>query len=288
MHTAREFDIHRTRESIFDFQPSRDLIAIEAPLEVRLGYGPVSHRHHISWTVTMRTPGDDSALVTGLLYAEGIIAKSTDIDSLSFEAIDETGAAIAHVDLHPTIKPAALQLERRAITTSACGACSKTSVESLNANLTPLARASTATISPNTLVVLPEKLRKSQKIFQQTGGIHAVGLFDTHGQLRRVAEDVGRHNALDKLVGHNLIEATLPLTESILLLSGRASFELVQKAWRTGLPTIAAIGAPSSLAVELARTAGITLIGFLRDDRFNIYSGWERLMGEAGADEVNP
>ena len=285
MNTAREFDIHRTHETIFKFQSDRDLVAIEAPLEIRLGYGPTSHRSHVSWTVTMRTPGDDAALVAGLLYAEGIIRTAREITSVSFEDIDSEGAAIAHVDLHPDTEPDPLQLERRAVTTSACGVCSKTSVESLNANLSPLARPTHPTICPSVLVALPEKLRKSQKVFEKTGGIHAVGIFDHSGQLRGVAEDVGRHNALDKLVGHNLMESNLPLEESILLLSGRASFELVQKAWRTGLPAIAAIGASSSLAVELARTAGITLIGFLRDDRFNIYSGWERLMGEANETE---
>ena len=286
MNTAREFDIHRTRDDIFNLKQSRDLVAVEAPLEIRLGYGPAGVRSHISWTVTMRTPGDDDALITGQLYGEDIIESPQDIRAISYESLDEGGATIAHVDLTTNVIPDPIQLERRAITTSACGACSKTSVESLNAALLPLPRPTEPTICPSTLVALPEKLRSAQNIFEKTGGIHAVGLFDSQGSLKTMAEDVGRHNALDKLVGKCMTESSFPISEGILLLSGRASFELVQKAWRTKISTIAAIGAPSSLAVELARTAGITLVGFLRNNRFNIYSGWERVMNEPGGSKA--
>jgi FdhD protein len=228
----------------------------------------------------MRTPGQDFELAAGFLHGEGLIASLADLRGISFCLDAEVAAAqrynIVNVDLAAGELPALEPLERHFATTSACGVCGKANIDALRvrgiATVTSLAAVDGAT-----LVALPERLRAAQGVFEKTGGLHAAALFDREGMLVALREDVGRHNALDKLVGWALLERRLPLAESIVIVSGRSSYELVQKALSAGVPVLCAVSAPSSLAVDLAREFGLTLVGFLRGSRFNIYSGAGRI-----------
>jgi len=219
----------------------------------------------------MRTPGHDWDLATGFLFTEGIIDNYNSIESITVPA---ENVIVIHVSKDTNVN--LQKLQRHFYTSSSCGVCGKGSIEAIY-TLNGKAKVSDFTIDPTLLCSLPERLRKEQSVFDQTGGLHASAIFDLQGNLQLLREDVGRHNALDKVIGSAFRQKQLPLDKHILLLSGRASFELIQKAAMAGIGMVAAIGAPSSLAVELANDCGMTLCGFLKNDRFNIYSGNQRI-----------
>jgi FdhD protein len=257
-----------------------DLVVSEEPLEIRLGYGPEDDRQQLSLSVTMRTPGNDEALCLGFLYTEGIINSMDEVISVKYcEDLgrNEGMENLMRVELKPSVEISSEQFKRNFYTTSSCGVCGKASIEAIKVSCEALSSIRIQ-VEKEVLYKLPDLLRASQDVFKYTGGLHASGLFDVQGKLIAQHEDVGRHNALDKLIGSGLIKGSLPFSNSILVLSGRISFELVQKALRAGIQIIAAVGAPSSLAVNLAEEFGMTLVGFLKTDRFNIYTGKERVM----------
>ncbi len=255
-----------------------DAITIEEPLEIRLGFGPKKNREQKSISVTMRTPGQDDELAIGFLTTEAIIDSFSDVVSVKYcpDIKAEEKNNVIRVELSPHVIIDWKKLDRHFYTTSSCGVCGKSSIEAVTNNCNTRIPA-TCVIPAKILLGLPNKLREAQTAFKYSGGIHGVALFDVNGRLLQVREDVGRHNALDKLIGKSVLSEQLPLTNSILLLSGRISFELVQKAVVAGIPIIAAIGAPSSLAIELAQQMNITLVGFLKNDTFNIYCGQKRI-----------
>ncbi len=258
-----------------------DALAIEEPLEIRLEYGPADNRKIQNISVTMRTPGDDAELALGFLFTEGIIKHHADTDLIThcFIACAENRENVIQVSLKEGVIPTLNNTERNFYTTSSCGVCGKASISSIKTvsifenNMHVINQ-----ISADLLYLLPAILQKHQEVFSYTGGLHASALFDSTGELILVREDVGRHNALDKLIGAALNNEMLPLNQHVLLLSGRVSFELVQKAAMTGINIIAAVGAPSSLAVQLAEEFNITLVGFLRGRRFNIYTNPNRIL----------
>ena len=252
-----------------------DRVAVEAPLEFQLHH-PVLGLEPASFGTTMRTPGDDEWLAAGLLYGEGIVNQASDIEAIESSTRRPNVVNVrlrAQVPLEPQT-PA-----RRFSAGSSCGVCGTTGLDAAIARAAATRIVSTGNVSISVLLGLPGRMRKAQSKFGDTGGIHAAALFDFNGTLLSVAEDVGRHNAFDKLVGENLLAGRLPLSDRVVLLSGRASFELVQKALRAGVAVLAAIGAPSSLAVNLAVASGLTLVGFLRETQCNVYSNPQRLMG---------
>ncbi|RVU00646.1 formate dehydrogenase accessory sulfurtransferase FdhD [Mucilaginibacter limnophilus] len=257
-----------------------DALAIEEPLEIRLEHGPAESRIVQNISVTMRTPGNDTELAIGFLFTEGIIKDKEDILSANhcFIACTENKENVIQVSLREDVTPHLQNTERNFYTTSSCGVCGKGSINAIYTVTQDHQTDDNNAIHSNSLYGLPDILRQHQAVFADTGGLHASALFDAEGKLLLLREDVGRHNALDKLIGASLQNGWLPLTNKILLLSGRASFELVQKAVMAGINIIAAVGAPSSLAVQLAQEFNITLIGFLRDKRFNIYSAAHRVL----------
>jgi FdhD protein len=250
----------------------RDFLAVEEPLEIRLGFEVAGTRTHKVISVTMRTPGHDRDLALGFLFTEGIIVSRHQI--LSVHSC-KSGNAI-RVELRAEVDVNLGRMERNFYTSSSCGVCGKTSVEAVRVcHGNHLAMG--MVLDADVIYGLPGKLRSAQAVFDRTGGLHASALFDANGALLCLREDVGRHNALDKLIGAEFLAGRTPLSESILLVSGRASFELVQKAVLAGIPVLAALGAPSSLAVQLANEFGMTLVGFVRPDTFNIYAGAQRI-----------
>ena len=253
-----------------------DLLAAEEPMEIRLEYTTGGKRHQKSISVTMRTPGNDFELAVGFLFTEGIIKSAADIVSVKHP--NDTNENVVQVILTEGITPDIANLERNFYTTSSCGVCGKASIEAVFAACTILDSKDELRFFRSVVYRLPDILRKHQEVFESTGGLHGCALFDTAGSLVLTREDVGRHNALDKLIGASLDKGMLPLDRYLLLLSGRASFELIQKAAMSGIKIVAAVGAPSSLAVKMAEEWGMTLIGFLRGERFNIYSGAERIV----------
>jgi FdhD protein len=263
-----------TRMHAGRFIEANDQLAIEEPLQIQLLYGSSGNEQTKNIAVTMRTPGCDEELTAGFLFTEGIIrSKGHLIQIIAGASGENTVLAILKGNHIPSLQNA----ERNFYVTSSCGVCGKTSIEAVRRDIEYPASNEPLRISSSILYSLPEELRKHQNAYQSTGGLHACALFNDSGNLISLREDVGRHNALDKLIGNALLKQELPLQNNILLLSGRASFELVQKAAIAGIRFIAAIGAPSSLGVQLAEEAGVTLIGFLKSDRFNIYSGPERI-----------
>lgn len=257
-----------------------DALAIEEPLEVRIEYGPKKNRSTQNISVTMRTPGNDAELAMGFLFTEGIIQKQEDIAKIEhcFIACAENKENVIQVALSENTIPHLQNTERNFYTTSSCGVCGKGSINAIRTVGTYINQEDNNSINSTILLQLPETLSHHQNVFADTGGLHASALFTQTGELLLVREDVGRHNALDKLIGAALNSNWLPLTNNILLLSGRASFELVQKAVMAGITIIAAVGAPSSLAVQLAEEFNITLVGFLRNNRFNIYTAAHRIV----------
>jgi FdhD protein len=250
-----------------------DRVAVEAPLEY-LMHHPALGLEPVSFGTTMRTPGDDEYLAAGLLYGEGIVNASQDIEAIESSTRRPN---VVNVRLNVAVPMEIQTATRRFSAGSSCGVCGTTGLDAAIARAAATVIAQTRAIDLSLLFDLPDRMREAQSKFGDTGGIHAAALFDFSGGLIAIAEDVGRHNAFDKLVGESLMLNRLPLTEHIVLLSGRASFELVQKALRSGVSILAAIGAPSSLAVNLAVASGLTLVGFLRANRCNVYSAPQRL-----------
>ena len=250
-----------------------DALAIEEPLEIRLNYGKLNNRQKMSLAVTMRTPGNDVDLTTGFLLTEGIIQGKNDL--LAIDHIqtknEDSAENIILAELSPTANFDPKTLERHFYTSSSCGICGKTSIEAVQTNSCFDLPMNTFDISPEILLKLPDKLRQLQSVFAKTGGLHAAALFDKKGNLILIREDIGRHNAVDKLIGAALQIHAFPLSEYLILVSGRAGFELIQKSLMAGIPYLAAVGAPSSLAVSLARELGMNLVGFLREGSFNVY-----------------
>lgn len=255
---------------------TEDLLAVEEPLEIRILYGDTANRQEKNISITMCTPGHNEELATGFLFTEGITRSKEDLQRCV--ATRAGGNNVVMAELRPGISFDPKKIERHFYTSSSCGVCGKSSIEAVKTVFGEKDRKDSIRVSAAVLTTLPGVLRQQQEIFEHTGGLHASALFDLAGNLLLTREDVGRHNALDKLIGASLIKGDLPLDQHILLLSGRASFELIQKAAMAGLRIVCAVGAPSSLAVELARETGITLIGFLRDGRFNIYSEEQRII----------
>jgi formate dehydrogenase family accessory protein FdhD len=257
-------------------QQVNDLLAAEEPLEIRISFGNYNQRIQKNISVTMRTPGNDFELARGFLFTEGIIKNISDIESI--QHCNNLNENVVRVELKEDVEVEINKLERNFYTTSSCGVCGKSSIEAVK-TVCRLEREENDDVkfSAKIIYTLPGILRSCQDVFDFTGGLHGCGLFDNAGKLLLSREDVGRHNALDKLIGAALHQSLFPLHNYLLLLSGRASFELIQKAWMAGVTIIAAIGAPSSLALQMAEEAGITLIGFLRNKSFNIYSGSHRI-----------
>jgi FdhD protein len=256
-----------------------DLLVMEEPLEIRLVYHKNGVYHHKSISVTLRTPGQEEELALGFLFTEGIIASAAQVKSISPAIVRMKQAkdnAIV-VELADEVNVNIRKLERHFYTASSCGVCGKASIEAVRVQGQYELAESQPLFSAAILHTLPEKLLRQQSVFDCTGGLHGAALFDMDGKLVSAREDVGRHNALDKLIGAELLRASLPLSNHGVLVSGRAGFELVQKSLMAGIPIMAAVGAPSSLAVELAEEAGMTLVGFLRNGQFNIYSHPERV-----------
>ena len=257
-----------------------DTLATEEPMEIRLLSGETKQ----TVAVTMRTPGADFELAAGFLYGEGIVSSPEDILKISYCVDADLDAEqqynIVNVELRDgrgyDLKP----LERHFYTTSACGVCGKASLEQLELRGCPVIPPGPK-VTPESIYSLPEKLREAQGLFEATGGLHAAALFDAEGNLVALKEDVGRHNATDKLIGWALLEGGVPLNNRIVMVSGRSSFEILQKCLTAGVPIVCAISAPSSLAVEVAQQFGMTLVGFLRGNRFNVYSGYERIHAQA-------
>jgi FdhD protein len=250
-----------------------DLLAVEEPLEVRLSHEVNGRRVHVPVSITMRTPGHDDELAVGFLYTEGIVASREQVVGIRLCG----GGHVVRVDLATGVGVDLARLERHFYTSSSCGVCGKASLESVQVCVRHRHAEGVPAVEREVIHRLPEVLRASQTVFERTGGLHAAALFNTKGELLCLREDVGRHNALDKLIGAQFLAGNTPLSDNVLLVSGRASFELVQKAAVAGIPILAAVGAPSSLAVSLARQHGLTVIGFVRPDRFNLYTGIERI-----------
>lgn len=250
-----------------------DTLAAEEPMEIRVGGRAL--------TVTMRTPGNDFDLATGFLVSEGVVHTRDDVAGVRYcaGATSDGGNTYNVVDvaLAPGVAAPDASLERNFYTTSSCGLCGKASLDAVRTTAAWSVADDPLRVSPRTLTALPDRLRAAQRVFDSTGGLHAAGLFDAQGELLCLREDVGRHNAVDKVVGHALRTGLLPLRETILMVSGRASFELVQKAVMAGIPLLAAVSAPSSLAADLAEESGVTLVGFLRGTSMNVYTGPHRL-----------
>lgn len=271
-------------------QIAADLLAVEEPLEIQLIFGPSGDRRTKSITVTMRTPGNDEELAAGFLLTEGVLDDSTQIlriDSVagaappsdSICALPDTSLGnIVRVEIAPDVEVRTATLERNFYTTSSCGICGKASLLALR-SVCPPRRSNDLSVSAEAIYALPNLLRESQQVFAVTGGLHGAALFTPEGRLVLSREDVGRHNAVDKLLGNQFLADAVPLRDRILMLSGRVSFELLQKAVMAGIPMVVAVGAPSSLAVKVAQDFDITLVGFLRDRRFNIYHGLGHITG---------
>jgi FdhD protein len=272
--SIRDFGVRR---HVLKDKPANDVdhLAVEEPLEIVLRFrrGSALVRKPIS--ITMRTPGQDQELAVGFLYTEGILNGMSSIEEIR-------GAADSSITITVTGNLDLKRLERHFYTSSSCGICGKTSLQALQMNRDIYLDPSRPKHAVEFLVQTPRIVREKQAIFERTGGLHAAALFDPAGNLLRICEDIGRHNAVDKLVGAELLAGRTDFSDLLLFVSGRAGFELIQKSIMTGIPFMAAVGAPSSLSVELARQYGSTLIGFLRENRFNLYSGSERVL-ETGA-----
>ncbi|MCX2926834.1 formate dehydrogenase accessory sulfurtransferase FdhD [Streptomyces sp. NEAU-W12] len=268
----------RIRDGVVSSRP--DTLVTEEPLEVRLNGKPLA--------ITMRTPGDDFALAVGFLVSEGVLATASDLRNVVYcagaTAEGTNTYNVVDVQTAPGVRTPDITLERNVYTTSSCGLCGKASLDAVRTTTRhPVADSPPLRVTPELLSSLPDRLRAAQRVFDRTGGLHAAALFDEDGELLDVREDVGRHNAVDKLVGRALQGGDLPLSRTVLMVSGRASFELAQKAVMAGIPLLAAVSAPSSLAVDLAAETGLTLVGFLRGSSMNVYAGEDRVALRAAA-----
>ena len=254
-----------------------DAVAVEEPLEIRLGQTVDGKLRHQPVSITMRTPGDDFELAVGFLFTEGILQSRAQVREIRHCGQGKGATNTLRVDLVDGVAVDMKRLERNFYTTSSCGVCGKTSIEALATGAQRVAPPAGFHVDGRVIDELPARLHSQQHAFRSTGGLHASALFSRTGELLGVREDVGRHNALDKLVGSLLLAGHLPASDTLLFLSGRASFELLQKAVMAGIPVVCAVGAPSSLAIEAAQEFGVTLLGFVRGNRFNAYAGAERL-----------
>jgi FdhD protein len=274
---TNRYRVLRLADGVGEARP--DTLAAEEPLEIRLNGRPL--------TVTMRTPGDDFDLAAGFLVSEGVVAGSTDIEAIRYCAGATVGGAntynVVDVRLSESVVVPEGSLERNFYTTSSCGVCGKASLDAVRTVSRWSVESDPVEVRTATLATLPDALRSAQRIFDRTGGLHGAALFDAAGELLCVREDVGRHNAVDKVIGWASREDRLPLAGATLMVSGRASFELVQKAVMAGIPVLAAVSAPSSLAVDLAREMGLTLVGFLRGTTMNVYAGDHRLRSDGSS-----
>ncbi len=258
-----------------------DVVATEEPLEIRLAYSlPDGRRAEKSVSITMRTPGNDQELAVGFLFTEGIVHAAADVQSVAPCGPPAPNGLInvVKVELAPQVVVDLDRLERHFYTSSSCGVCGKASIDAVAVQGRFNLHSAEFAVERDVLGGLPAALQAQQAVFEQTGGLHASGLFDATGSIEIVREDVGRHNALDKLIGRALADDRVPLMDRGIVVSGRASFELMQKAMMAGCPLLAAVGAPSSLAVELAKEFGMTLVGFLKPGRFNVYTRADRIL----------
>lgn len=258
-----------------------DCLVREEPLEIQVAYGPSAQRQRLNLAVTMRTPGQDFDLVYGFLFTEGLIKGRKDVLQMRYPGVQLSAEAQENsilVELHPEAVFDPQRLQRHFYTSSSCGICGKASLEMVQQTSAFILPLHQDLVTSTTLLNLPAAMRPAQPLFNETGGIHATGLFSLNGELLYLREDVGRHNALDKVIGAAMQKQNLPLNDTVLLVSGRAGFELVQKAVMAGIPIMAAVGAPSSLALELAEAHNLTLVGFLREGGFNVYTGGERIV----------
>ena len=279
--SARPLTVRRFRGGELGVVDDPDLVATEEPFEIRLGYfRRDGSRAEEPVSITMRTPGDDEDLAVGFLFTEGIIRTGSDVQGVVARGQSAAGGLInvVRVDLNPGVTVDFKRLERNFYMTSSCGVCGKASIDAVAVQGKYDIHAVDFKMTGEALGRLPTALKTRQAVFEQTGGLHASALFDASGTIAELREDVGRHNALDKLIGHALLRGAVPLFGHGVIVSGRASFELMQKSKMAGVPLVAAVGAPSSLAVELAREFGITLVGFLKADRFNVYSRPDRIV----------
>lgn len=267
MPPARIATVTITRISAASHDAAEDVVAVEEPLEIAAAWRVDDEPREKTISITMRTPGDDFDLAAGFLFTEGLIGAPTDIESVRHWGSPNK----VRVTLAPHARVDTSKLDRHFYTTSSCGVCGRTSVDALRVATRPVAPR--PPVSRDVIVRLPAMLRESQPAFAQTGGVHGAALLDGEGTLLRVREDIGRHNAVDKVLGSFLREGALPPPGAILMVSSRGSFEIVQKAVVAGVGTVAFIGGPSSLAVDLAREFGVTLLGFVREGRFNVYAG---------------
>jgi len=256
-----------------------DTLVAEEPLEIRVGGAAIA--------VTMRTPGDDFDLVAGFTFTEGLVAAPEQLSAMRYcagaDADGRNSYNVIDVSLTDDAPPLDASPSRNFYTTSSCGVCGKASIDAVRVRSTFDLHADDVTVGRAVLAALPEKLRAAQKVFASTGGLHAAALFSSDGEMLALREDVGRHNAVDKVVGWAVREQRLPLSASVLMVSGRVSFELVQKAYVAGIPVLAAVSAPSTLAVEFAESVGMTLVGFLRGAAMNVYSGAPRILARVEA-----
>jgi FdhD protein len=267
-----DIQIHKINSGAIN--ETTDKIAVEQPLQIQLEYSTSTGKMLKDIAVTMRTPGNDYELAAGFLFTEGIIKSNEQISTIKNAHADEN---LIQIILKENVTPAIGNAARNFYTTSSCGICGKASIDAIQ-TVTQYGNVKNDSIVAATVFyALQNELKKQQKVFEDTGGIHASALFDVDGKFIMLREDVGRHNALDKIIGAAMLANQLPLNNCILLLSGRASFELLQKAVMAGIKIIASVGAPSSLAVEMSNENDVTLIGFLKEDRFNIYNGKERV-----------
>ncbi|MCR9286846.1 MAG: formate dehydrogenase accessory sulfurtransferase FdhD [Bacteroidetes bacterium] len=257
----------------------QDSLVIEEPLEIRIGYGSLQKRLQKSISVTMRTPGNDFELATGFLFTEGIIKHKKDILKTEYVPTfhQDSKENIVKIELAPSVEFEMANLERNFYTTSSCGVCGKASIEAVHSNEIPDLNTGYPIFEVSEILKFPDSLIQRQNLFEHTGGLHAAALFNSKGELTLIKEDIGRHNAVDKLIGSALLKNKVPLSDYLILVSGRAGFELVQKSIVAGIPILAAVGAPSSLSTKLADESGMTLIGFLKNEKFNIYTHSERI-----------
>jgi FdhD protein len=279
--SARPLTVRRFRGGELGSHEDPDLVATEEPFEIRVGYSRRDgSRAEEPVSVTMRTPGHDEDLAVGFLFTEGIVRAGSDVQGVVARGQRAADGLVnvVRVDLAPGVAVDFKRLERNFYMTSSCGVCGKASIDAVAVQGQYDVGATDFMISGAALGRLPAALKTGQAVFEQTGGLHASGLFDAEGTILALREDVGRHNALDKLVGQALMRGDVPLKNRGVIVSGRASFELMQKSKMAGVPLVAAVGAPSSLAVELAQEFGITMVGFLKPDRFNVYSRPDRIV----------
>jgi len=279
-------DEHETEVSIAQIRSGQaplaktDVLAVEEPMEIRVSFGPSGKRTARSLSITMRTPGSDFELAAGFLFTEGILSDREQIRGIEFcgpVAPGRSTSNIVRIDLAEDVTLDLGSLERHFYTTSSCGICGKASLDAIQVQgLKPLPPGQPRFVRDR-IHELPGKLRAAQPVFERTGGLHAAGLATPSGDLLEIREDVGRHNAVDKLIGRRFLDGGTPLADHAMVVSGRASFEILQKALVAGVPAIVAVGAPSSLAVEMAGRFGMTLIGFTSDERFNVYTGADRI-----------